>query len=163
MSTALCVLTARFGDSREDKMSECFCYSIILCKMNEMRHFFTDMDSYYNKIKWLNTVSNISKNFDPYHYFLILWHKSLPDIRKWLQVIFLPKLLFVWPSNTPGGVQMMWPLLLTGHELVMRFCSSMISLRKYQLLPCQTHTAGVSSNETPHLPDMEDSCSSCIF
>ena len=96
-------------------------------------------------------------------YFWILWHKSLPNIRKWLQVIFLPKLLFVWPSNIPGEVQKTWSLVLTGHELVMRVYSSMISLRKYQLLPCQTHGAGVSSNETSHLPDIEDSCSSCTF
>lgn len=96
-------------------------------------------------------------------YFWILWHKSLPNIRKWLQVIFLPKLLFVWPSNLPGGVQKTWSLVLIGHELVMRVYSSVISLRKYQLLPCQTHGAGVSSNETPHLPDIEDSCSSCTF
>ena len=51
----------------------------------------------------------------------------MPDTRKWFQVIFLPKLLFVWPSNIPGGVQKTWPLVLTGHELVMRFCSSVIS------------------------------------
>ena len=105
----------------------------------------------------------LKKRWSLSSYFWILWHKSLPNIRKWLQVIFLPKLLFVWPSNIPGEVQKTWSLVLIGHELVMRVYSSMISLRKYQLLPCQTHGAGVSSNETPHLPDIEDSCSSCTF
>ena len=61
-SITLCVQTARFGDSKEQKSELIFLLSpVILCKMNEMWYFCTDMDNYHNKIRWLNIVFRTSQ------------------------------------------------------------------------------------------------------